>query len=139
MTTTIRQSEAVPENYPDTPSGLSAAAAALEPAMVWYRLESWIAHRFSERECVWTVEGPGSWEPPLTPTTITKCEIWRGEAWEELTLPASPLGGFLLSGNGPYRFTATVGDDEADVPAAVLEAFRRLAGYVAASQGAPGT
>lgn len=138
MTTTIRQSEEIPASYPATPSGLSTAAAALEPAMVWHRLESWIAHRFSERAVVWTVEGLGCWEPPLTPATITKCEIWRGEAWEELTLPAAPLGGFVLGGCGPYRFTGTVGVANADVPAGVSEAYRRLAEYMAAKPGKPG-
>ena len=37
---------------------------------------------------------------------------------------------------GPYRFIGTVGNG--DVPAAVIEAFRRLAEYMAAKPGKPG-
>lgn len=139
MAATIKQTESLPEEYPDLPENfLNAAAAALDPAMIWQRLESYVSHRWSERDVEWIVEGAGQWEPPLSPATVTKAEIWRGEAWTELTLPAAPLGGFLLSGHGPYRFTATVGDDDADVPAAVLEAFKRLAEYSAQSRGKAG-
>lgn len=138
MTATIKQTEAISEAYPDKPSGLSTGAAALDSDMIWQRLESYVAYRWSERDVEWIAEGPGHWEPPLAPATVTMAEVWRDDAWEELTLPASPLGGFRLCGEGPYRFTATVGDDDADVPAAVLEAFRRLAEYMAADTGNPG-
>ncbi len=43
----------------------------------------------------------------------------------------SPLGGYCLPGTGPYRFTGTAGEDDADVPAIVQEAYRRLAEYFA--------
>ncbi len=78
----------------------------------------------------------GEWQPPLTPATITTVEIWRDDAWQEITLRPSPYGGYVLPG-GTYRFTGTVGGGT--VPAAVNEAFRRLAEYMAAKPGAPGT
>lgn len=134
--TTIKQTEAVPSAYPAAPDGLSTAAAALDADMIWQRIESYVAHRWTSRAVVWTVEGCGEWQPPLTPATITTVEIWQGGAWETVALPPSPMGGYCLPG-GTYRFTGTVGSGT--VPAAVNEAFRRLAEYMAAKQGAPGT
>jgi hypothetical protein len=135
-TTTIKQDESAPSAYPDAPSGLSTAAAALDADMIWQRIESYVAHRWTSRAIVWTVEGCGEWVPPLTAATITTTEIWRGDEWQEITLRPSPLGGYVLTG-GTYRFTGTVGSGT--VPAAVNEAFRRLAEYMAAKPGAPGT
>lgn len=125
MATTIKQQEAIPASYPN---GLDD--------QVWQRIEEWIAHRFSEREVIWTVEGPGEWCPPLTPATITQSEIWNGTAWETITAPDSPLGGYWLAGDGPYRFTATVGGG--DVPASVSEAAQRLSAYMAQTPGKAG-
>lgn len=138
MTTTLRQSEAVPASYPDAPDGLSTAAAALNADFIWHRIESYIAYRWTEREVVWTAEGIGWWTPSLSPASITTVEIWRNDAWETVTLSPAPLGGYCLPGCGPYRFTATVGDPDIDVPAAVLEAFRRLAEYMATKAETPG-
>jgi hypothetical protein len=135
--TTIRQTEAAPEAYPDAPEGLSTAAAALSSDMLWQRLEAYIAWRWTERAVTWIVDGCGDWRPPLTPATIATVEIWSGDAWATVTLSPSPLGGYCLTG-GMYRFTGTAGNDAADVPAAVLEAFRRLAEYMAANAGTAG-
>lgn len=138
MAETIRQTEGVADEYPAAPSGLSTAAAALDPNMIWQRIEGYTAHRYSGRSIEWIAEGCGEWHPPLAPATITTVEVWRADAWEALTLSPSPLGGYCLPG-GMYRFSGTVGDDS-DVPAAVQEAFRRLAEYMAASKkGSPGT
>jgi hypothetical protein len=129
--TTIKQTEATPEAYPDPPEGLSTEAAALDPAIVWQRLEGYIAWRFSERAVTWIAEGPGEWVPPLHVTVIDTTERWTGTAWEVVTdLQLSPLGGYCLPACGPYRFTATVGGG-GDAPASVLEAYRRLAEYMA--------
>lgn len=125
----LEQIEAVPASYPPAPSGLPEGAAALDNAMLWQRIEQWVAYRWTARNVVWIVTGPGHFEPRLFPATITKAEVWRNDAWEELTLPASPLGGLRMLGDGPYRFTATVGGGT--VPPAVNEAYRRLAGYLA--------
>ena len=53
---------------------------------------------------------------------------------------ASPYGGFFLPACGPYRFVATVGDGSPapELPAIVLEAFRRLVEYMAAPAGEAG-
>lgn len=134
--TTLQQTESAPAAYPDAPTGLSTPAAALDPDMIWQRIENYIAHRFTEREVEWIVEGCGEWHPPLAPTAITTIEIWNGAAWAVETPAPSPTGYCLDSGT--YRFVGTVGDDDAEVPAAVQEAFRRLAEYLAADKGAPG-
>ncbi|WP_054301957.1 hypothetical protein [Gemmobacter sp. LW-1] len=129
MAVTIKQAEAIPATYPDSPEGLSADAAALDAAMIWQRIEAWIAHRWTARAVVWTVEGPGEWVPPLTPATVQTVEAWQADAWVEVFPPPSPLGGYVLACDVPYRITATVGSGTP--PAAVLEAFRRLAEYMA--------
>jgi hypothetical protein len=143
MATTIKQTEAAPESYPDlpSPSPLSAAAAALDPEMIWQRIEAYVAWRWTPRAIVWTVEGPGEWCPPLTPATIATVEVWsRAGEWEAATLTPSPLGGYCLPCTGPYRFTGEGGGGSPlpDVPAIVIEAFRRLAEYAAARPGKPG-
>lgn len=139
MADTIHQEEAFPESYPDAPESLSTAAAAMDLDLIWQRLEGYIAHRWTERAVTWIVEGRGQWKPPLTPSTITTVEVWKGEAWEAATPSPAPLGGYLLPGDGPYRFTGTVGPAEAETPpAVVLEAFKRLAEYSAQSKGKAG-
>ncbi|WP_431014503.1 hypothetical protein [Bradyrhizobium pachyrhizi] len=138
MAVTIRQAESAPASYPPAPSGLSTAAAALDPAMVWQRVESYIAHRYSERDVEWVVEGPGEWVPPLAPAAITTVEIWScgANTWEECEPNASPLGGYWLPATGPYRFSGQVG--AGDVPASVDAAWSRLAEYLAAKPGTAG-
>lgn len=139
MATTIRQTEELPDAYPTAPAGLSTAAAALNSEMIWQRLEAYTAHRWTERAVTWIVEGPGPWQPPLTPATIATVDVWSGaDDWQTAELAPSPLGGYVLTGCGPYRFVGVVGDDLADVPAAITEAFRRLAEYMAGKIGKPG-
>jgi hypothetical protein len=136
MAVTIKQTEAAPAAYPATPKGLSKAAAALDAAMIWQRLETYIAYRWTARAVTWIVDGPGDWDSPLAPATIATIEIWEDDAWQSFTPSPSPAGGYVLSGCGPYRFTGTVGGGS--VPAAVNEAFKRLAEYMAADQGTAG-
>lgn len=140
MAVTLKQTESVPESYPaipDSPSILSDAAAALDPAIVWQRIESYVARRWTARQVEWLVEGPGEFCPPLAPAEITMIEIWSGaHEWEMVDLVAAPFG-YWLPASGPYRFTATVGSDS-EAPAKVLEAFRRLAEYMATKPGAAG-
>ena len=133
MAVTIRQNESAPDSYPTT-----SPAIALND-VAWQRVEAWIAHRFASRTVTWIVEGPGEWSPPLTPAAITTVEVWcSADIWETATLTASPLGGYYLRASGPYRFTATVGDDDADVPATVWEAVKRLSAYLTAKTGKAG-
>lgn len=127
MARIVGQNEALPEAWPDPPA-LSAEAAALDAGAIWQRIESYIAHRFTPRQVVWLVEGPGTFDPPLVPCTLGTTEVWDGSSWAECTLAPSPRGGLILPGCGSYRFTASVG--AAPAPAAVLEAFRRLAEFL---------
>jgi hypothetical protein len=136
MATTIKETEAIPESYPDRPWGLSDKAAALDSAFIWQRIESYIRLRFTERAVAWVVEGPGDWSPPLSPATVSATEVWNGGAWEAATLSPSPLGGYELPSCGPYRFTASVGGGP--VTATASEAYKRLAEYFAATMASPG-
>ncbi len=136
MAETLSRIEAIPASYPDAPGGLTAAAAALDSDMIWQRIEAYVAHRWTARAVVWTVEGGGDWQPDLTPATVSAVEVWQDHDWTAVTLNASPLGGYVLDGDGPYRFTVSVGS--VDVPAAVSEAFRRLAEYMAEVEKHPG-
>ncbi|RAI01021.1 hypothetical protein DLJ53_17515 [Acuticoccus sediminis] len=135
MAETLMQTEDVPESYPLEPSGLSDGAAALDTSVVWGRIENYVIARWSVRPVTWIVEGEGDWSPPLTPATISLTERWTGEAWVEETLPTGPFG-YCIPCGGPWRITASVGDTEAPEPA--LEAYRRLAEYMAATPGKPG-
>lgn len=125
----IKQTEAIPATYPDAPSGLSDAASALDADMLWQRIESYVAHRWTDREVIWTLTGNSGdqWHPPLAPVLSRAAHFW-GDQWESLTLEDGPLG-LCLPFDGTYRITAQVGSGT--VPAAVNEAFKRLAEYSA--------
>lgn len=129
MAATLKETEETPASYPPPPSGLSTAAAALDNEMIWQRIESYIAHRWTARDVTWIVEGAGDWIPPLAPATISATEVWRNEAWEAIVLTPSPMGGYCLRGCGLYRSVASVGGGT--VPPIVNEAYRRLAEYFA--------
>lgn len=131
MAVTVRQTESAPEAYPDAPEGLSSEAAAINPALIWQRIESYVAWRWSTRDVEWVIEGDGDWCPPLKPAIVSTTEGWRDGAWEAVELRPTPLGGYCLAGCGPHRIIGTVGEDDAAVPALVLEAYRRLAEYTA--------
>jgi hypothetical protein len=135
MPATLKQVEDAPFVWPAAPAGLSAKAAALDPVPIWRRLESFCAWRWGVRDVAWTVEGPGLWTPPLAPAQLNNPQVWTGDGWANTVLPPSPLGGYELASEGPYRITATVG--AATVPADVQEAFRRLAEYTAAESLLP--
>ncbi|UOA32201.1 hypothetical protein DSM110093_01986 [Sulfitobacter sp. DSM 110093] len=125
----IKQFEDVPENYPAAPSGLSIRAAALDANMIWARIEAYTAWRFTDREVIWTLIGDGGdqFNPRLTPVVSHMAEQWLNENWRPLTLLDGPLG-IILPSDGTYKIVAQVGGG--DVPAAVSEAFRRLAEYL---------
>jgi len=138
MIDVLKQFEATPAAYPDAPETLTDEAAALDPAMIWARIEAYTAYRYSVREVVWTLNGNGSdqFHPRLTPVVSSEAHIWTGDAWEAVTLANGPLG-VCLPVDGTYRITAQVG--AGDVPAPVSEAFRRLAEYMADDPGRVGT
>lgn len=137
MAETLKAMESAPAAYPSAPAGLSDDAAMLNADFIWQRIEAYTAWRWSERAAEWIVEGPGCWSPPLAPVTVATVENWQSETWQACTAAPSPFGGYDLAGSGPYRFTGVVGTDD-DPPADVLEAFRRLAEYMAAKPGKAG-
>lgn len=133
-------SETPPTTWPEPPAGLSAAAAAIPPGALWPRLELWARTRWAARAVEWVIAGPGPWRPPLPGATITATEIWSGTAWATATGADAPLAGplgALYPAAGPYRVRATLGAGAA--PPAALEAYRRLAEYLAAQDPGPAT
>lgn len=134
MATTLEQIEADPDSYPTT------SPTVVMGIIAWQRVESYVAYRYTPRDVTWIVEGPGEWNPPLKPATVSTVEIWNGAGWDDCTPDASPLGGYVLTGCGPYKFTSTVGGGSPapTVPDIVWEAVKRLAAYLAAKPGTPG-
>lgn len=132
MATLVSQDEGQPASWPAVSAFPRPAPigdpdhpeASVNLALAWQRVEAWIAHRWTPRTVVWTVEGPGHWAPRLSPFTLSTSEIWDGEAWVATTLAPAPAG-FLLDAE-TYRIGGTVGADAGAVPEAVAEAVRRL-------------
>ena len=130
MAATIKEDEAAPASYPGISyAGFSTEATAIGPGLIWERIEAYTRRRFSTRVVTWIVEGCGEWAPPLAPATVSTTEVWENDAWAAFTPTPGPLGGYRFDGRGPYRITANVGGGT--VPAAVQEAFQRLAEYFA--------
>jgi len=126
----LSQNEATPASWPAV-EGVTGA----ELATAWQRIEHYTAHRWAERQVIWTVRGPGEWQPPLKPVVSLTAEIWDGSAYVAATLDPAPLG-HELTLEGPYKVTATVG--AGPVPEPVTAAVQRLAAYLAAEDAAPG-
>lgn len=136
MAETLKREEDTAHYYPDAPSGLSDKARALNLDALWMRVEAHIAWRWTPRDVVWTVQGPGQWAPCLAPCDLTGVELWEGAAWVEAFPAASPLGGYDLGANAIYRITGTVGDN-LDPPEDAIEAVARLAEYLAQADEIP--
>ena len=134
----LSETEGEPQTRPSI-GGLSPAASALAPGLVWRRLEAWTAWRWGVRPVTWLAEGPGLFLPRIGPATLGQVEEWRDGAWQAVTADPSPLGGVYLPGATAYRIAADVGSTET-VPPEVAEAYRRLAEYLGQVQGddAPG-
>jgi hypothetical protein len=135
MVELIKETEAIPTSYPSvTPYPHTnfdvpiEQDAQIEPALIWQRIEAYIAHRWTEREVVWIIAADAGeeWTPRLTPVNSHSAERWDGAAWQAVTLLDGPEGLCMPSG-GRYRITASVG--AGDPPEAVREAFRRLHEY----------
>jgi len=127
LATTVLQNEDAPATWPAAPAGLSDEATTIDPAVIWQRLEGWVAYRWTPRAVTWVIDGPGAWSAPLTPATVSASYRWKGDGWEDYTLPAGPFGHDLPMGQ--FKVVATVGGG--DVPEPVAEAYRRLAEYIA--------
>lgn len=120
---------------PGTPAGLSPKAAAIPPRAIWARIESWTGYRWAPRSFEAIVCGPGEWLAPVEPVSSLSVEIWYSEHWEISELRQGPLG--IELGCGTFRITGQAGSGEL-APADVLEAYKRLAEYIAAMSDRPG-
>ncbi|MCR9128447.1 MAG: hypothetical protein NXI12_02910 [Alphaproteobacteria bacterium] len=133
----IAQNESDPASWPAKPADLPAAADAWPAAFIWKQLETRIAWRWNARDVEWIVEGPGAFDLPLRPATISTVEVFDdATGWETVTLAATPRGGLYLPTRDAFRVTASAGDSEAP-PDILLEAYRRLAVYLAELEGEP--
>lgn len=137
MSATLRITEGEPESYPQVTDPIPSTDTPVEKVVTaaWQRVESYIAHRWNSRSVEYIVEGPGEWQPRLSPTTITTTEVWSGGEWDAVTLDPDPLGGYVLE-NETYRFTGTLGSEN-EPPRAVKEAVFRLVEYFLAIKETP--
>jgi len=120
--------EGVPAAWPAAPADLSAAAAAIDVAVVWSRIEAYITKRWKTRDVVQYVAGPGLYVPTVEPWVFESSDKWEGGAWVPVVLDLAPRGYYLPAGD--YKITLTVGD-AGDPPPSVMQAYRRLAEYMA--------
>lgn len=134
---TIREDESAPAAYPSPPEGLSVAAAAIPPAAVWGRIEEYTRVRWAARQVTWSVIANRRhyFAPPLAPWRFESAQVFDdlAGAWVAAEVGQDAWGQTLERGR--WMLTYTIGDDDADVPPGVLEAYRRLAEYWAEAQG----
>jgi hypothetical protein len=113
--------------YPAAPDDLSTDAAAIEPAVIWDRLEAFTNFRWSTTVMDFVVNPDHQvmWHPPYLPFVV---DLVNGE-------PADPdeFGAVELAGRSTVR--ATIGGG--DVSEAVKAAYRRLAEYFAVRDEMP--
>lgn len=121
----LRFEEAEPDTLPDL--GLDDE---IVPA-IWLRLESYISRRWTARQASWIVKGPGEFRAHLSPLSGVTVDLWDDITftWSSVICEPSPLSGFYLPRCATYRITGTLGGGT--VPAAVIEAYKRLAAYSA--------
>lgn len=107
----------------------------VDPA-VWARIESYICHRWSARQAVWTVRGPGEWTPHIAPLSATTVDVWdeTTHTWSAAISEPSALGGLYLPSAKIYRITGTLGDTSEPVPALLVSAYQRLYDYISEAE-----
>jgi hypothetical protein len=100
---------------------------------LWMRIEEYIVYRWTSRQAVWTVAGPGDWFPHLTPISSVTVDAWDDVTltWSSVIPEATPLDGLYLNQHKTYRITGTVGANAGEVPQMVIEAYQRLKRYCA--------
>ncbi|MEM1396046.1 MAG: hypothetical protein AAGH38_01175 [Pseudomonadota bacterium] len=143
MATTLKIIEGEPDQYPQVftcsdPSvaGNEATQDLQTATAAWQRIESYIGHRWNERECTFIAEGPGDWTPPLQPYAASTVEVWDNSEWVATSPAPSPLGGYCLEAIGPYRFVGIAGSTETP-PRAVKNAVFQLAEYMSVGDSVP--
>lgn len=126
----ITQFEGQPEAWPEV-SGVTGDMLAV----CWQRVEHYTARRFAARQVVWTLTTRGGeWVPPLKPVTVIDDAFrWADGDWQSFTIQRGPFG--LMLPPGHVQIDASVGGGP--VPAAVVEAVKRLAEYLTAESLAP--
>ena len=140
MTHVIRFEEDVAAIYPQLVELESVAGAPstsdtcdVDPA-VWDRLESYVAHRWTPRQAVWTVQGGDDlFTPHLSPLSSVVIDQWDSvlKVWEtSTTATAAPTGYCLPCADTVYRITATVGANADPVPQIVVAAYSQLDRYM---------
>jgi hypothetical protein len=119
----LKFEEAQASTLPDLGEDIEVDAA------LWRRLESYICQRFTPRQCVWIVKGPGEFAAHLSPLSGVTVDQWDDITftWSSVICEPSPLSGFYLPRTATYRITGTVG--AGTVPAIVAEAYKRLRDY----------
>lgn len=129
----VRFEESEPQELPSWPGfDEFEDPTTIEPvAHIWRRLESYVAYRWTVRQCVWTVQGPGNWLAHLRPVSNITVDRWDDtlKVWETAVTEQNALG-FYLPRSCVYRITADVGENAGDVPPGVIAAYDRLAKYV---------
>ncbi len=129
----LKFEEAEPASVPTLTVHTDGASSTVEPDhTIWRRIETYISHRWTARQCVWTVKGPGIWVSHLSPISNLTADVWDEVTytWSAYTPIQSPTGGFEFSGYKTYKITATVGDTVAGVPQLVVDAYSRLKAYL---------
>lgn len=131
----LKFEEAEPATFPtlsDKGAGGDTDSIQVDP-FLWLRIEDYISYRWTSRQCVWTVAGPGDWFPHLTPISGVTVDAWDDVTltWSSVIPDATPLDGLYLNQHKTYRITGTVGADAGAVPQLVVEAYQRLERYCA--------
>lgn len=125
--------ELTPPSYPDTPTGLSEKAAALDTKIVWDRIDAYINWRFAERSVTFIFDALAGDDVELTlqPLISQSAEFWSSafSDFTPVTLLNGPYG-LCFPESGTYRISAQIG--AGPTPSLIEEAFRRLAEYMAA-------
>ena len=132
---TVKFEEAEPATFPTLTVYDGDDQPNEEPIVIdrpiWLRLESWIAYRWTPRQCVWTFNGCGEWSPHVAPASNLTVDVWDSDTftWSAYTPQQTAVGGYYFPQVGTYRVTGTVGDNAGDVPQVVTEAYMRLKAY----------
>jgi hypothetical protein len=131
----LRFEESPPDTLPTLTEyeGGGATVGTIQPEpYLWERIEAYTARRWSVRQCVWTIQGPGDWRPHLLPAENFVVSYFDDatKTWTAATAEETALG-FYLPKTATYKITADVGANAGEAPAVVVQAYQRLSAYSA--------